>query len=161
MPTLEIVIFLISHILVGHILELLPIFLGNSAEARIFLNREDWDLLRYGLKLGFVHVHSWWVMTFKILFAHKGQQRWLIINANFWRPRECSEWLFYLQLRTHATRAALSSGRRWSSALSACWSLTRLLVCLWSQGWSSRPVPSHLRTSESASIWRTSSRSAF
>ena len=53
-----IVLFLITHVLVWNKLELISILLGDATEARVFLDREDWDLLRHRLKLRIVNVHS-------------------------------------------------------------------------------------------------------
>ena len=53
-----IVLFLITHVLVWNIFELLSILLGDAAEAWVFLDRKDWDLLRHRLKLRMVNVHT-------------------------------------------------------------------------------------------------------
>ena len=58
MPSSVIVLFMIAHILVWNILELLSILLSDATEARVSLDREDWDLLRHWLKLRIVNVHS-------------------------------------------------------------------------------------------------------
>ena len=69
MPASVTVFFLITHVLAWNKFELLSVLLSDAAEARVFLDRKDWDLLCDWPKLRMVNVHSGRIMPFKILFS--------------------------------------------------------------------------------------------
>ena len=71
MSTTGIVFVILGHVLVGHILSLLPVFLDNASEARVLLDREDGDLLRHRLELRVVLVHPRRVLPLEILLNKK------------------------------------------------------------------------------------------
>ena len=87
-----IVLHMVLHILTRQVFALFSILFHDTSEARVTLDREDWDLLSDGLELWIVVVHARRVMSFEIL----GRKTAILVMANcliytynfvFWQPR--------------------------------------------------------------------------